>query len=86
MLTCFTCYPIITNQLIVEQPFYKFCDGVFSAVDFLQWKERLIGALKEIEGGSRAGKAKDLFYKTNGSIQDKDSVEDTKMVCSSFLS
>ncbi|KAL1206764.1 hypothetical protein V5N11_002212 [Cardamine amara subsp. amara] len=43
------------------------------------WKERLIGALKEIEGGGRAGKAKDLFYKTNGSIQDKDSVEDTKV-------
>lgn len=44
----------------------------------------MIGALKEIEGGGRAGKAEDLFYKTNGSIQDKDSVEDTKVVCSSF--
>ncbi|XP_010490570.1 PREDICTED: uncharacterized protein LOC104768323 isoform X2 [Camelina sativa] len=43
------------------------------------WKDRLIGALKEIEGGGRAGKAKDLFYKTNGSIQDKDSAEDTKV-------
>ncbi|KAL0875065.1 hypothetical protein Bca101_024770 [Brassica carinata] len=42
------------------------------------WKDRLIGALKEIEGGSRAEKAEDLFY-TNGSIQDKDSVEDTKV-------
>ncbi|CAH8338242.1 unnamed protein product [Eruca vesicaria subsp. sativa] len=42
------------------------------------WKDRLIGALKEIEGGSRAEKAEDLFYTTNGSIQDKDSVEDTK--------
>ncbi|CAH8269709.1 unnamed protein product [Arabidopsis lyrata] len=43
------------------------------------WKDRLISALKEIEGGGRAAKAKDLFYKTNGSIQDKDSVEDTKV-------
>ncbi|XP_023635948.1 symplekin isoform X2 [Capsella rubella] len=43
------------------------------------WKDRLIGALKEIEGGCRAGKAKDIFYKTNGSIQDKDSTEDTKV-------
>ncbi|KAJ4911512.1 HEAT repeat-containing protein [Raphanus sativus] len=43
------------------------------------WKDRLIGALKEIEGGSRAEKAEDLFYTTNGSIQDKDSVEDTKV-------
>ncbi|XP_024011514.1 uncharacterized protein LOC18017266 isoform X2 [Eutrema salsugineum] len=42
------------------------------------WKDRLIGALKEIEGGGRTDKAEDLFYKTNGSIQDKDSVEDTK--------
>ncbi|CAN6838086.1 unnamed protein product [Brassica oleracea] len=44
------------------------------------WKDRLIGALKEIEGGSRAEKAEDLFYATNGSIQDKDCVEDTKVV------
>ncbi|CAG7891074.1 unnamed protein product [Brassica rapa] len=44
------------------------------------WKDRLIGALKEIEGGSRAEKAGDLFYTTNGSIQDKDCVEDTKVV------
>ncbi|XP_013750039.2 symplekin isoform X2 [Brassica napus] len=43
------------------------------------WKDRLIGALKEIEGGSRAEKAEDLFYTTNGSIQDKDCVEDTKV-------
>ncbi|CAH2074601.1 unnamed protein product [Thlaspi arvense] len=43
------------------------------------WKDRLNGALKEIEGGSRAVKAEDLFYKTNGSIQDKDSVEDAKV-------
>ncbi|XP_013620490.1 PREDICTED: symplekin isoform X2 [Brassica oleracea var. oleracea] len=43
------------------------------------WKDRLIGALKEIEGGSRAEKAEDLFYATNGSIQDKDCVEDTKV-------
>ncbi|XP_010423951.1 PREDICTED: uncharacterized protein LOC104708990 [Camelina sativa] len=43
------------------------------------WKDRLIGALKEIEGGGRAGKAKDLFNKNNGSIQDKDSAEDTKV-------
>ncbi|KAF8103777.1 hypothetical protein N665_0185s0049 [Sinapis alba] len=42
------------------------------------WKDRLIGALKEIEGGSRAEKAEDLFYTTNGSIQDKNSVEDKK--------
>ncbi|KAJ0234958.1 Uncharacterized protein HA466_0270600 [Hirschfeldia incana] len=43
------------------------------------WKDRLIGALKDIEGGSRAEKAEDLFYTTNGSIKDKDSVEDTKV-------
>ncbi|KFK24648.1 hypothetical protein AALP_AA8G006900 [Arabis alpina] len=43
------------------------------------WKDRLSGALKEVEGGGRAGKAEDLFYKTNGGIQDKDSVEDTKV-------
>jgi symplekin len=43
------------------------------------WKDRLTSALKEIEGGGQAAKAKDLFYKTNGSIQDKDSVEDTKV-------
>ncbi|KAG5407955.1 hypothetical protein IGI04_004274 [Brassica rapa subsp. trilocularis] len=43
------------------------------------WKDRLIGALKEIEGGSRAEKAEDLFYTTNGSVQDKDCVEDTKV-------
>uniref|UniRef100_A0A1J3J2M7 Symplekin n=1 Tax=Noccaea caerulescens TaxID=107243 RepID=A0A1J3J2M7_NOCCA len=42
------------------------------------WKDRLIGALKEIEYGGRVEKTEDLFYKTNGSIQDKDSVEDTK--------
>ncbi|CAH8277050.1 unnamed protein product [Arabidopsis lyrata] len=48
-------------------------------VNFLQWKDRLISAPKEIEGGGRAAKAKDLFYKTNGSTQDKDSVEDTKV-------
>jgi len=45
----------------------------------------LTSALKEIEGGGQAAKAKDLFYKTNGSIQDKDSVEDTKVICSSFV-
>jgi hypothetical protein len=49
------------------------------------WKDRLTSALKEIEGGGQAAKAKDLFYKTNGSIQDKDSVEDTKVICSSFV-
>ncbi|CAA7061832.1 unnamed protein product [Microthlaspi erraticum] len=42
------------------------------------WKDRLIGALKEIEDGGRVDKAEDLFFKTNGSIQDNDSVEDTK--------
>ncbi|KAG7585282.1 hypothetical protein ISN45_Aa02g006480 [Arabidopsis thaliana x Arabidopsis arenosa] len=48
-------------------------------VNFFQWKDRLISAPKEIEGGGRAAKAKDLFYKTNGSTQDKDNVEDTKV-------
>lgn len=52
-------------------------------VNFLH---RLIVALKEIDGEGRASKAKDLFYKSSGSIQEKDSVEDTEAVCSSFHS